>query len=344
MIEFSARYPVAVVASLAACIGAASGTSGYAAPPLPTTPNSVGMTLVRIPPGDFDMGSSDTDEDLRAAFPELVALELDDEHPVHRVRITQPFWIAAHETTLGQYREFCRDTGHVPESLRDGRGGKGWTGNGWSYGRGYDHESWGHVGQTANHPVVNVTWNDAVAFCQWLSRRERAEYRLPTEAEWEYCCRAGSTARFPSGDDVGSLTRLGNVADRQSRNKWPDPADVVLGLGGGNITKIPFPFHPSDDGYALTAPVGRFEANAWGLHDMVGNVSEWCADRYEADWYAKSPTRNPQGPADGSRERRVCRGSGHSNPPADSRCSHRCWDAPTACDCGTGFRVVRTAW
>jgi sulfatase modifying factor 1 len=317
-----------------------------AAAPFATEMNSVGMRLVRIPTGDFEMGSRDAPDELRS-LPGMVVHDPADEHPIHLVRITRPFWIATHETTLGQFLAFCRETGHVPTCRQDGLGGEGWTGRTWDYAARFGPESWGFPGQTPAHPVVNVTWKDAVAFCNWLSRKERQEYRLPTEAEWEYCCRAGSATRFPHGSDMRNLHRHGNICDQASRGKWANPENVVITIGDGGLlsqalTEIPYPFHPGNDGFAFTASGGRFPPNAWGLHDMIGNVGEWCADRYADDWYAASPTRDPIGPSVGSD--RVIRGSSHKSLPVDSRSAARSSGDPQYRSCSLGFRVVRAAW
>jgi formylglycine-generating enzyme len=113
-----------------------------------------------------------------------------------------------------------------------------------------------------------VSWNDAVAFCEWLGKKEGKNYRLPTEAEWEYACRAGTTTRYFCGDDAEALPEVGNVMDATAREKYPDWKSTISGF----------------DGFVSTAPVGKFRANAFGLYDMHGNVCEWCAD-WEANNY-----------------------------------------------------------
>jgi formylglycine-generating enzyme required for sulfatase activity len=135
--------------------------------------------------------------------------------------------------------------------------------------------------QADDHPVVNVSWNDAVAFCKWLGARERANYRLPTEAEWEYACRAGTTTRFNCGDDPEKLVEVGNVADAAFRERLCK-YDVTI---------------RANDGYVYTAPVGRFRPNAFGLYDMHGNARQWCSDLYDVKYYQTSPTDDPVGPA-----------------------------------------------
>ena len=138
--------------------------------------------------------------------------------------------------------------------------------------------------------MVNVSWNDAVAFCKWLSRKEGKTYRLPTEAEWEYACRAGTTTRYYSGDDPETLAKVGNVADAAVKAKFPDWKFTIK----------------ANDGYVFTAPVGKFKPNAFGLYDMHGNAWQWCADWYGPEYYAKSLADDPTGPASGNG--RVLRG------------------------------------
>ncbi len=120
--------------------------------------------------------------------------------------------------------------------------------------------------------MVNVSWNDAVAFCKWLSKKEGNTYRLPTEAEWEYACRAGTTTRYYSGDDPETLAKVGNVADATAKAKFPDWKYTIK----------------ASDGYVFTSPVGSFQPNAFGLYDMHGNAWQWCAD-----WYARNTTPSP---------------------------------------------------
>ncbi|MGE3818635.1 MAG: formylglycine-generating enzyme family protein [Isosphaeraceae bacterium] len=199
--------------------------------------NTVGMTLVAIAPGEFTMGSE----------------ENDDEKPPHRVRITKPFLLAAHPVTQGQYRAV---TGQNPS----------------------------HFKGSDDFPVESVSWHDAVAFCNTLSEKEKRTpcygingttviripgngYRLPTEAEWEYACRAGTSTRFFFGDDESELCEYA----------WYD----------GNAS-------------GQTQPVGHRKPNGWGLYDMLGNVWEWCWDWYDDKYYAKSPRDDPAGPSSAS--------------------------------------------
>jgi formylglycine-generating enzyme required for sulfatase activity len=138
------------------------------------------------------------------------------------------------------------------------------------------------VERTDEHLMVNVSRNDAVAFCEWLSRQEGATYRLPTEAEWEYACRAGTTTKYSCGDDPEGLAAVGNIADGTAKARYPNWTTIAV-----------------RDGFVYTAPVGRYQPNAWGLFDMHANVWEWCSDGYAADYYKRSPVDDPQG-ADGA--------------------------------------------
>jgi formylglycine-generating enzyme required for sulfatase activity len=169
--------------------------------------------------------------------------------------------------------------------------------------------------------VVLVSWNDAKAFCEWLSRRDRRTYRLPTEAEWEYACRARSTTRYWNGDDQEGLARIANVADGTAKQKFSDWTTIT-----------------ARDGHVFTAPVGSFPANPFGLHDMHGNVWEWCADWYDSEYYENSPAADPQGPGSGSS--RVLRGGSWSSAPSNGRCALRSNFTPDGRYSNDGFRLV----
>lgn len=307
-----------------------------AAPPRPIE-NGLGMRFVRIPAGEFVMGSAEAPETLARDFPLLDMerfLGLGDEAPAHRVRITRDFYLGQHEVTVGQFRRFLELSGHVPESIRDGSGAYGFNPD-------YDPAktvrrdafegrdpkySWRNPGfaQDDDHPVANVTWNDAVALADWLSRRDGVRYRLPTEAEWEYACRAGTTTRYATGDSPASLAGQANLFDSESARHWPKWRDYAL---------------EGSDGHAFTAPVGRFAANAFGVHDMHGNVWEWVSDWYAEDAYAHSPADDPQGPASGSVK--VRRGGSWHTWPFYARCSFRNWNTPETRYTLVGIRLVR---
>jgi formylglycine-generating enzyme required for sulfatase activity len=166
-----------------------------------------------------------------------------------------------------------------------------------------------------------------VAFCKWLSGKEGKNYRLPTEAEWEYTCRAGTKTRFSFGDEPESLAKAGNVADAMLKAKLfaDDPRRPAL---------------KASDGYVFTAPGGRFKPNAFGLYDMHGNAWQWCADWHGIDYYEKCPADDPNGPASGTT--RVLRGGSWLSPAVCARSAHRLSEAPDYRDDHTGFRVART--
>ena len=198
---------------------------------------------------------------------------LKSEYPQHRVRITKPFYLGTYHVTRGQFRQFVADTGYKTDAEKgEEPGAFGWDPDKKEFDFNEKY-SWRNVGfeQTDEHPVVNVSWNDAKAFCEWLSKKENQTYRLPTEAEWEYACRAGTTTRYSSGDDPETLAKVGNVADATAKAKFPDWTWTIK----------------ASDGYVFTSPVGSFQPNANGLYDMHGNAWQWCADWYGAEYYAK---------------------------------------------------------
>lgn len=299
--------------------------------------NMLGMQFVRIPAGEFSMGSDETPDALARAYPQYDParfLLLGDEAPVHKVRITHPFYMGRHEVTVGQFRRFLQASGYVPESVADGTGGYGYnprydpakSERGDAFDGRDPQYSWRNPGfaQGDDHPVVNVTWNDAVAMARWLSKKEGKRYRLPTEAEWEYACRAGSRTRYHSGDDPQSLTQVANLFDSDAATNWPHWRQYAL---------------PGRDGYPFTAPVGRFAPNAFGLYDMHGNAWEWTADYHDDHYYARSPLNDPQGPATGSV--RVRRGGSWHTWAFYARCSYRNWNTPETRYTLVGMRLVR---
>ena len=170
--------------------------------------------------------------------------------------------------------------------------------------------------------MVNVSWNDAVAFAEWLGKKEGKTYRLPTEAEWEYACRAGTTTRYFCGDDAEGLAEVGNVADATAREKYPDWKDTIA----------------ARDGFVYTAPVGRYRPNAWGLHDMHGNVWEWCWDWYGKDFYKASRVDDPAGPLEAAF--RVIRGGSWYHNPRYCRSAGRGRFTPDHRNSHLGFRLA----
>ncbi|HEX7375716.1 MAG TPA: formylglycine-generating enzyme family protein [Pirellulales bacterium] len=294
-------------------------------PQVETITNTLGMKLARVPAGEFTMGSDESLAELKGSF---IAPGFFDQHgfaaerPAHTVRISMPFYMGVYEVTNGQFQKFADVSRYETDAEKDGEGGYGLDTNRISQNPKFNWRSWGYQ-HSDDRPVVNVSWNDAVAFCEWLSAQEGKTYRLPTEAEWEYACRAGSETRFYNGDDPQGLTKIGNVPDSTFKRAFPS-------VGFALETK---------DGYVLTAPVGRFLPNRFGLYDMAGNVSEWCFDVADPAYYASSPTVDPRGPHSG--EARAIRGGGWSYYPLLCRSSSRIWEAPTFRRNYLGFRVIR---
>lgn len=326
-----------VLAALAAAAAAVLSACASVPPPLAT--NRLGMQMVLIPAGEFTMGNDASVQEMARLYPgyELKRLQdLADETPAHRVRITRPFYLSKHEVTVGQFRQFLAASGHVPESVADGTGGYGYnpaydpatTKRGDAFEGRDPRYSWQNPGfaQTDDHPVVNVTWNDAVALARWLGAAEGRRYRLPTEAEWEYACRAGTTTQYHGGDDPASLAAVANVFDADAAVNWPRWRPYAL---------------PTADGYAFTAPVGSFQPNAFGLNDMHGNVWEWTSDWHDDTYYARSPRDDPQGPPDGVVK--VRRGGSWHTWPLYARCAYRNWNAPDTRYTLVGIRLVMEA-
>lgn len=319
MTQNNARGPGVLFLTVLLCAVVLEGLAGRAWPAETTSPaeesyeNVLGMKFVPIPIGEFWMGSP-------ASEPSRKDNELQ-----HRVRITKPFLLAIHEVTVGQFRTFVDATGYRTDAEGSEPKASGWNRNSLEFDR-HRNYNWRNPGfdQDDDHPVVNVSWNDSQEFCRWLSRLDKQSHRLPTEAEWEYACRAGTTTPYGSGDDPETLARFGNFADRAARRYWSAAAEG-------------WKFLNSDDGYAFTCPVGKFQANAWGLYDMQGNVKEWCEDRYGADYYRVSPQNDPQGPADGND--RVCRG-GNWGSSGGCRVAFRDYGTTDESQRFLGFRVA----
>ena len=171
---------------------------------------------------------------------------------------------------------------------------------------------------------MNVTWKDAQAFCDWLGKKEGKKYRLPTEAEWEYSCRAGTKGRFYSGDDAEALKGVANVLDASFKKIHPQASYAAAW----------------DDGYPFTAPVGKFKPNAFGLYDMHGNVWQWCADWYGL--YPRAKVVDPQGPQTG--KQRVVRGGSFLLQPKYVRSADRGKRMPWNRLFNVGFRVAEDGY
>jgi formylglycine-generating enzyme len=298
----------------------------------------VKMKLVLIPAGEFMMGGEESAAKTAAFFNKIPghnmqASFLRNEYPQHHVYITKPFYLGIYTVTRGQFRQFVKETGYKTdaEKSEERKKAAASTPDPKYEGDIYNpHCTWRNAGfeQTDEHPVVDVDWDDTEAFCKWLSRKEGKTYRLPTEAEWEYACRAGTTTRYYSGDDPKSLAKVGNVPGATIKAKSP------------HLTAT-----KASDGRVFTVPVGSFKPNAFGLYDMHGNVLQWCADWYSGKYYAESlaydPT-GPDGPVPGNMH--VQRGGCWFFRSELARSAAR-YGAPPGVNCWagfTGFRVART--
>ena len=255
--------------------------------------------------GSFEMGSSDGKA---------------DEKPIHGVTL-KGFRMATYETTVAEFERFVEATGYQTEAEK-GDGSYVWNasasrfekqaGINWRYG------AEGAIQSNKQHPVIHVSWNDAVAYCEWLTRKTGRTYRLPTEAEWEYAAGNGSTHhKYSWGNDEPSSRAVGNIADSKSKSRF----NFSWALDNYN------------DGYATTSPVGTYTANGYGLHDMSGNVYEWCSDWYDNTYYYY-----PVGHATGTD--RVLRGGSWFSDPALSRVAYRNNNTPSYRYNDVGFRVV----
>jgi len=260
----------------------------------PIIQSAIGMRLVLIPRGEFIMGSRKSGRDLAIMFggSNLSPDWFRSEFPAHRVRISRAFYLGESELTIGQFRRFVDEFKYTTEreSRSDSATSPTWRTcppNG-----------------TDDHPVAMLSWNDVAAFCQWLQKKENRVVRLPTEAEWEYACRAGSEGVFCCGD---SDQRLSSYA-------WFDSSSGV---------------YPER--------VRQKRPNAWGLYDMHGNVWEWCQDWYSNEYYGRSPVDDPPGPSSG--RSRIIRGGSYCEPSYNLRCSNRNWLAPAEATY-TGARIV----
>ena len=274
--------------------------------------------MVVLPAGEFTMGS-----------PAAEAGRGGDEGPQRQVVIAYPFALGRSEVTVAEFRRFANETGYKTEAERDTRaqGCSGFiyvdpaAGNPDSQ----PVTSWRNPGlaQADSHPALCVSWNDARAYAQWLSKKTGKRYRLPTEAEWEYAARAGSSAARYWGDEPGQACRYANVADQSRFESWSFGQK-----------------HECNDGHYFTAPVGSYIQNRFGLYDMLGNVWEWTEDCWNAS-YAGAP-------ADGSAwlsgdySQRVCRGGSWSTVPRFARSASRNKNSADHRDNLTGFRLART--
>jgi formylglycine-generating enzyme required for sulfatase activity len=274
------------------------------------------MKLTLIPPGKFQQGSPDGE-----------AGRYDNEGPQHPVAITRAFYLGVSPVTKGQFAVFVQAEHYATEAETNGQGGYGYNAVALRYVGPDPKYTWKNTGwdQTDEHPVVNVSWNDAQKFCAWLSRKDGKTWDLPTEAEWEYACRAGTASSFWSGDNGASLKGSANIAD----------ASLKMKLRAAALTSMFEPPVSWDDGYPFTSPVGSFAANPWELSDMHGNVWQWCAD--SAGKYSAGLVEDPKG---GVGEARVLRGGSWYNGPRLCRSAYRNANDPGFCYGSYSFRVA----
>ena len=273
-----------------------------------------GPEMVVIPAGRFEMGCDVEDCD-------------DDEKPVHEVRIGEDFALGRYEVTVGEFRGFVEASGYRTEAERDVGTGcftqeimdrNSW---GWTPGR-----SWRNLEYAVEEgqPVVCVSWNDARAYAAWLGSETGASYRLPSESEWEYAVRAGTRTRYHFGDAEERLCDYGNVAARTklpNGRTWPNRAEC-------------------EDGAVYPTAAGSYRPNAFGLHDMHGNVWEWVEDCWNGSYMGARTDGSAWLRGDCSA--RVLRGGSWDNNPGDLRAAYRSRIAPVDRYGSVGFRVART--
>jgi formylglycine-generating enzyme required for sulfatase activity len=263
--------------------------------------------MVVVPAGRFAIGS-----------PPGEAGRGEDEAPQREIRFDRPFAVGRYEVTRRQYEAFLKDSRHpvsgncVTDRRKPGH---------WAPDAETDFHDPGFK-QTADHPAACVSWNDAIAYVAWLNRRTRGEYRLLTEWEWEYVARAGSATAYPWGPDIGDGCGHMNGYDR-----------VILQAKGNLYDGETVPFADCSDGYLNTAPVGSFAPNAFGIHDMIGNVGEWVADCSTASY---APETVPDC------SKRMVRGGSWGTQPRQLRSAERIRYRPTDVDDSIGIRVAKS--
>ena len=292
--------------------------------------NSLGMKLVRIEPGTFTMGQDgpQLEDYLRQKrFKELYNVKdrIDfDERPAHKVTITQPFLMGATEVTVAEYRQLDPDFKKNDPKAKP----------------------------ADDDAAAGVTWEKVTAFCEWLTKKEGKPYRLPTEAEWEYACRAGTTTLFHTGDDLpdGHQKWFGEENFRgvyfpagpmPREYDWRKGETAAASSGNalkqGEAVGANYTVGESHIGGTGALRVGQKTQNAWGLHDMHGNLAEWCSDWYGP--YESGDHTNPLGRADG--DTRVFRGGHHSSMIRFLRSANRGSMASFSESNRIGFRVVQ---
>jgi len=268
---------------------------------------AVTLELVRIPAGEFVMGDAN-----HPAFA--------DEKPCSVVNVAQTFWIGKCEVSNEQY--LCYDSGH--DSRVESK----------------HAYQFGVHGFPLNHPkqpVVRVSWQEAMGFCNWLSERTGRRFSLPTEAQWEYACRAGSDREFSFGDLNTDFSLYANMADRKLREFADDPYQVYVPLvNATNYDDWILRDNRFDDGVLVSGEIGRYESNGWGIHDMHGNVCEWTRTSYVSYPYREDDGRND---LSGVKDK-VVRGGSWYDRPVRARSAFRLAYRPYQKVFNVGFRVI----
>jgi formylglycine-generating enzyme len=276
--------------------------------------NSLGMKMVLVPRGRFAMGAGKNEP----ARPDEI---------LHKVTLSRGFYLAAYEVTVDQFKKFTEETGFVTDAERggqefeEGRPGGFMISEDDGVSRFRPGVSWKNVPwkQDGSHPAVFLSWNDARAFVDWLSKKEGRRYRLPTEAEWEYACRAGTKTAYWWGNEPDTAGIYANVGDQAFHRQFPTLLDMVA----------------ADDRAVFTSPVGSYRPNGFALYDMIGNAWEWVEDHYAPRMRAAVNPLTVDEVGD-----RVARGGGYATTSDRTRCSSRFHDLPNNRFSGTGFRVA----
>lgn len=293
-----------------ACLALACAGSRVLAGPGAGAASAASPDLVHLPAGRFLQGTS---------------RQYGEEVPVHAVTVPA-FWLGQHEVTRGEFARFVAASGYRTEAER-GASCLGVSAKGRPEQSG---ATWRDPGfeQADDHPVVCVSWADAQAYLAWLSEQTGLRYRLPSESETEYAIRAGSQAAFPWGD------RREDACGAAGGN--------VLDVRGGQALRGTSQFAaPCDDGYVYTAPVGHYGANAFGLHDMNGNVSEWTQDCYVGVRYDAAPDDGSAWQVPGC-TRHVIRGGNWADRPGESAARQSNSPQIAMSAVAVGFRVARS--
>jgi formylglycine-generating enzyme required for sulfatase activity len=283
--------------------------------------NEMGMKFVGIPAGEFMRGTPEAEVKALAAKhkgDKWFVERLKTETPQHKVRITEAFLMGCCEVTVGQFRKFVEATGHKTRAERRG-GASVFAGGKWQQPTDADWRK-PYYQQTDSHPVTCVSWHDAKAFCNWLNWYDNDKpkgwrYRLPTEAEWEYACRAGTTTAYSFGSDAATVDDYGWT----NRNS------------GGRARKVA-------DKKVIASTLQDENGNAWGLYDMHGNAWEWCEDWFSSDAYENAAKEDPINIR--RTGKRTMRGGSWRTSPESARAAFHTEDPPDGCWNNVGFRVV----